>query len=733
MALAQEDEDGMFRLDENDIIQGKESSLLEIVSASRSSKYAEDLPVTVYVVTREEILQNGYITLVDVLRSVPGIKVSQPGSGIEGETFLIRGLFGNYYTKILIDNIPIQPSVVSGMPIADQLPVRQAERIEIIFGPASAVYGADALAGVINIITKTSERPVYAQADITLGTYGQTNMNALIGGKIGKNKNVLKYKFYGNAGFRNDMNVKYDIQNVYNPSVYDSTGNYLNAPYYHGDSTTPVLNRLPQLSQLIGLTLKWKGFRASYDNMYRSTHTSIGQSTAFYSYYDPRSAWADRIHRITAGFEHAWEKVSSTTNLSYLRYRLNNQSYFSLIYDGGVNGTAYKYAASDDIFIEQLVTYNIIKDLELVAGLSFQYSGNLPKTNDLKQPFDPENYKAFSTDKPDFQSSFAAFGYNPVTFSNTAGFLQMYYKFKRFIFIAGARYDYNSFYGGNENPRLAILFDIKKNMSLRASYGHAFRVPSTYYSLNSLAYQTENGVFYQTVPNKDLKPEKFNSIEIGYRFSASRIFSLDIAAYTHFIRENGSLSVVILDPSEYPDAINPNRISSAFVNDANSEARLFGLQANLRFKDIVPSVKMNTDLFVSLAKGREILPNNLGELNDYRMMPRFFTQLNISLAPIPEIFIAFENTFSSKWKRRFFPLEPEELEKRGFPTSVDGYYRLDLLARFILSDNFQAFLDIENVFNTYYGGISATGGRYDLIYNPQYGRTIKFGLSFSIE
>jgi len=65
MALAQEDEDGMFRLDENDIIQGKESSLLEIVSASRSSKYAEDLPVTVYVVTREEILQNGYITLVD--------------------------------------------------------------------------------------------------------------------------------------------------------------------------------------------------------------------------------------------------------------------------------------------------------------------------------------------------------------------------------------------------------------------------------------------------------------------------------------------------------------------------------------------------------------------------------------------------------------------------------------------------------------------------------------------
>ena len=188
-----------------------------------------------------------------------------------------------------------------------------------------------------------------------------------------------------------------------------------------------------------------------------------------------------------------------------------------------------------------------------------------------------------------------------------------------------------------------------------------------------------------------------------------------------------------MDSIKYPDAVNPNWISSAFVNDKNSKARLYGLQANFRFKNIVESVKLNADLFISLAKGNEVLPNNLGNLDNYRLMPRFFTQLNISFSPIPNVYIGLENTFSSKWERRFFPLEPDEREKRGIPTTVDGYYRLDIIARFILSDNFQAFVDIENVINSHYAGIDASGTRNDLIYNPQYGRSFLFGLSFAIE
>ena len=81
-----------------------------ITAASRLPQNIREIPFTGYVVTHEQIRQRGYTSLVDVLKDLPGIKVSQPGSALHGETFLMRGLFGNYYVKILIDALPIQPS-----------------------------------------------------------------------------------------------------------------------------------------------------------------------------------------------------------------------------------------------------------------------------------------------------------------------------------------------------------------------------------------------------------------------------------------------------------------------------------------------------------------------------------------------------------------------------------------------------------------------------------------------
>jgi outer membrane cobalamin receptor len=120
----------------------------------------------------EDILRNGFVTLTDVLKAAPGIRVSQPGNAVEGETFMVRGLSGNQYMKILIDDVPIKPSVTLGMPIGAQLPIRQAERIEIMYGPAGVIYGDETCAGVVNIILKESERPVYTQADLGFGLLG---------------------------------------------------------------------------------------------------------------------------------------------------------------------------------------------------------------------------------------------------------------------------------------------------------------------------------------------------------------------------------------------------------------------------------------------------------------------------------------------------------------------------------------------------------------------------------
>lgn len=94
----------MDRLGVEQIIAGKVMIEEKVVGASRSLRKLEDLPVTVYVITQDDIFKNGYTTLTDVLKMVPGIRTSKVGTGYEGEMFLMRGLLGNNYTKILLNN-----------------------------------------------------------------------------------------------------------------------------------------------------------------------------------------------------------------------------------------------------------------------------------------------------------------------------------------------------------------------------------------------------------------------------------------------------------------------------------------------------------------------------------------------------------------------------------------------------------------------------------------------------
>ncbi len=728
----------MFRLGEDDIKSESESESIQIVSASRSEKLRDDLPVTVYVISREEIIKNGYTSLVDVLKDIPGIKVSQPGSGIEGETFLMDGLFGNYYCKILVDNIPFRPSVVSGMPIGNQLPIRQAERIEIIYGPAAAIYGADAISGVINIITNTSERPVWAQADITLGGNQNYFMDVMIGGKVGQNKNILNYTFYGSYSTRGDMNTKYDIENLYNPSIYpfippndDTTLNYYQAPYYKGDSLSPKMNRLPQSSRLIGFGLKYRGLKFNYTHTLRTSHSSIGQAPNMYAYYDPLNFWGEKIDRYSFDYSKSWKKLASTTYLSYLNYRLDNNSTFRLIYDVGDNGRVYKYAASDDINFEEILTYNFTPNLELTGGFSFQLSGNLPVTNDLGEPFETELYTPFSESVDYNDTVFGNFGINPTNFNNVAGFLQVYYRLHKFIFIAGGRYDHHSIYGSSLNPRIGILFNATSKLSFRTSYGQGFRAPSLYYTYKSIAYQTADSIYYNNIPNPDVKPELFSGIDFGIRHKPFKNIYVEFVALYHRLDEKITYSIKEIDPELYPNATKVNAFSA--VNDKNSKAELFSTQLIIKAKKLIPNISLNTDLYVTYSKGKETLPNNRGELNDYRNMPNWFVQFNIDFKPLQAWTIFLHNIYSSKAKKRFFPVEPELMEYYGYATEVKAYYTMDFMIRYKINRNFQAYLDIKNIFNAQYGGIDAYGSNSDLIYNPQYGRYYQIGLSFRMD
>ena len=244
-------------LDAGDLNPALLDQATTITSASRLPQDIREIPYTGYVITHEQIRRRGYNTLVDVLKDLPGIKVSQPGSALHGETFLLRGLFGNYYVKILVDDLPIQPSATGGMPIGAQLPVAQAERIEVLYGPAAAIYGADAMAGVINIVTKKADKLHFIDVDLATRIPGHYKFDATVTGKFARKNRVWNFMAYGGIyQFDNLPITGGEYAAVYNPSRYVPAGGdslYTSSPFYRGTTDQPSFSSLPDQSQKFGL------------------------------------------------------------------------------------------------------------------------------------------------------------------------------------------------------------------------------------------------------------------------------------------------------------------------------------------------------------------------------------------------------------------------------------------------------------------------------------------------
>ena len=148
--LSPEDCEGLDQI----VLRTKESALEEVVvSATRTDRSVEDLPMPVTVLGKEKIQQTGGIRLSEVLREQTGLQISSDhGAGLQ-----MQGLDSDYIL-ILLDGEPLIGRTAGTFDL-DRMSVSNIERIEILRGPSSAIYGSEAMAGVINIITKTGVQP----------------------------------------------------------------------------------------------------------------------------------------------------------------------------------------------------------------------------------------------------------------------------------------------------------------------------------------------------------------------------------------------------------------------------------------------------------------------------------------------------------------------------------------------------------------------------------------------
>lgn len=155
-----------------------------VVTATRTAQPLTDVLADVSIVDRETIEQSGAAALGDVLARLPGIEMNRSGGPGGATSMYVRGA-ETRFTAVYVDGVRVDSQAGSGGANWEAIPLAQIERIEVLRGPAAAVYGSDAVAGVIQVFTKKGEAGVAPYVGVGAGSHGTYRAEAGVSGASG--------------------------------------------------------------------------------------------------------------------------------------------------------------------------------------------------------------------------------------------------------------------------------------------------------------------------------------------------------------------------------------------------------------------------------------------------------------------------------------------------------------------------------------------------------------------
>ncbi|MCU0346489.1 MAG: TonB-dependent receptor [Saprospiraceae bacterium] len=727
---------------------------IKIISGSRFPVAAADLPFSTHVITREEIRRNGYETLVDALKMVPGIRVSQPGSATEGETFLMRGLLGNTYAKILINDVPVKPTYLASMPIGAQLPIKEAERIEIIYGAGTAIYGSDGAAGVINIITRESDKPVFMQADLAVGGGVYSSVNVMFGGRLGRDERILKYFAYGSNVLFEDRNIWYDRGYNYLPSTYTAGEGYKKFPNFGDSTSNALITNTPHLSRKFGFNVKYKRLTLSAETMYRRDHSSLGYNPVAYSYANPQTYTGEAVLRFNLNIFKEKEKSNRKTDITFLRLNMDSRSsslpiqnrlslmlleaakaqarqdgssdfmpYFEVLRSKHLDGLRYFFSEANEYRVEHVRNYRLFKAATLTLGANIKAITGFPVTPLLNSPVTDSSSTQFASSIETFNGkrhySLGILGDDQTELN---GYGQLFYNGKKLKLSSGANYVFTGTFGGEQKritPRVSGLWEFQEGINLRTSWGRTFRYATSFYNSNSYSiFSNGQNVLYRS--DLSLNPEITTSWESGIRWkSENGGVNAEVLWFLNktdnLIRYGKSEEWRGPDSTDYFGQL-------GYSNLVNTPIRFTGGQASLFFENEINGRKSNGLLSYSWLNYKE---SDLAALDAD----------GVTAPPKGRIW-QFRNNFNP-FKHSVAILDIiryKEIATTGGSKPKTKLWTFDVTWRYAFSDRFDAYLKIINLFNKKYSGILPEGDPNDLLrYNPQTGFFLRLGMNYNIE
>ena len=553
-----------------------------IVTATKQERLAKDAPAAVTVITSEDIEKSGVSTVAGALKGIPGVTVyDKYGDGI-GADIVLRG---NYhaghsygYTLILVDGVSMV-SPDTGSVYLDMIPLSNVERIEVVMGPGSALWGGNAVGGTINIITKEPSPESIAKLTTKFGEYGMKH-----------------HSFYGQI--MGDEGWAEDLSFALSAESKESDGWRTNSGYDIENYWINVSKDIESLDANLSLTF-------SSSDRYKESPGKISQAM-----WDANDLTSPR---------------TTVDNYCYGDYDVDYQR---LVFkkeigeSSRIKANLHNYAKDYEIYHS---TYFAISDADSFGGgLLYEFALG-PHSFILGTDLERSKIEAWKVDDAsDYRIDWSDIQRHTKTdVDKYALYAQDNWKiFEPLEAIFGLRWDKAEF--DNEaivssttgtsdmdgwSPKGSLLYKVNDNLNVYTSIGRAFRIPQPYY------------LYTSSKANSNLNPEKATTYEIGTKYSLP-----DLAA---------SLSFYI---SEIEDLIVKNAADTQYINVGETEHKgiegalayriMEGLVANLNADYTRAEVKKNPSKTSTEGKYLHKVPSWKVSLGlDYTHPEGFFASL----------------------------------------------------------------------------------------------------------
>jgi len=470
--------------------------LPSVFGASKYEQKSSEAPASVSIITSEEIRKFGYRTLSEILRSVRGFFTTYDRnySYVGARGF---GRPGDYDTRVLLlldghrtnDNVYDQASIGTEALIE----VDAIDRIEIIRGPSSSLYGTNAFLAVINVITRSGRDLKGMEVAATGGSYSTGEARMSYGDRFDNGVEAFVGGSYYDSGG----------QNLFYPEFDSPATNNGWAKRADGDSFGRLLGKM-----------SFGDFRVEAG--YSTRDKRIPTASFGTDFNDPR------------------EKSTDERGFLDVRYDrgvgLNSRFVGSMSYDGYWYKGAYPYAGSVSRDIgsgqwwtaEAQAITTLHEKHKVVGGVEVRYNTQQDQRN-----YDTNPYALHLDDRR--QTSFRAL------------YAQDEYRVRDDLILnVGIRHDTYETFGGTTNPRLGVIYAVRPTTTLKFLYGRAFRAPNVYE-----LYYADGGVSQKANPG--LNPESIHTYEIALERVLSARLRTAASVYRYGIN---NLITLTIDPSD---------------------------------------------------------------------------------------------------------------------------------------------------------------------------------------